>query len=75
MLTDDLLKDLLFSDELFHQVLEVLTADELYDRIEEFLEDLVFQLRTLDSGEKWRRSVTALVIRSKKRLREIEGFE
>lgn len=74
MLTDDLLKDILFQDKLFETAKLAIGLDPLYDQIETFVSGLAFQLRTLDRGEKWRGSVTALVIRGKKRLRELEAL-
>lgn len=70
---DDVLKDMLFQDEVFWKAVDMLGADPLYFRIEEFVSDLTFQIKNLNGSEKWRRSVTALIIRGKNRLRELEG--
>lgn len=71
--SDDLLKDMLFQDEIFWKVVDTLGADPVYFRVEAFVTDLTFQIRNLNGSEKWRRSVTALIIRGKKRLRELES--
>lgn len=74
-LNDDVLKDMLFQDELFWTVVDTLGIDLVYSRVEEFVADLTFQIRNLKGSERWRRSVTALIIRGKNRLRELESEE
>lgn len=70
---DDLLKDMLFNDQIFWAVVDKIGHDPVYSRIEGFLGDLTFQLRNIQGSDKWRKSVTALVIRGKNRLRELEN--
>lgn len=71
--SDDLLKDMLFQDEIFWKVVDTLGADPVYSRIEGFVTDLTFQIRNLKGSDRWQRSVTALIIRGKNRLRELEN--
>lgn len=66
------LKDALFNDDLFNLMVRVHGADAMHRELVDFVSDLALQLRVIDKGEKWRRSVTALIIRGKKRLRELE---
>lgn len=70
---DDLLKDMLFQDEIFWKVVDTLGTDPVYSRIEGFVADLTFQIKNLKGNDRWQRSVTALIIRGKKRLRELES--
>lgn len=69
----DLLKDALFQDDVFWSLVDAVGDGDVYSEIEGLVSDLTFQLRNLQGTEKWRRSVTALVIRGKKRLRELEA--
>jgi len=73
-LSDEVVKDILFQDRIFHLSVDILGEDELYSRIEQFLGELNFQLKNHKGSEKWRRSVTALIIRGKRRLRELESL-
>lgn len=73
--SDDLLKDMLFQDEVFWKVVDTLGPKPVYSRVEDFIGDLTFQIKNLQGTEKWRRSVTALIIRGKNRLRELEKNE
>lgn len=70
-----LLKDILFQDNLFWFLVDSWGPDTVYSEIEEFLGELTFQLKNIEGSDKWRRSVTALVIRGKRRLRELENGE
>ena len=70
---DDVLKDMLFQDKIFWTAVDTWGPGPVYSRIEEFVSDLTFQIKNLNGSEKWRRSVTALIIRGKNRLRELEG--
>lgn len=73
MLTDQMLKDMLFQDEVFWKAVDILGEDSVYSRVEAFVSDLTFQIHNIEGTDRWRRSVTALIIRGKKRLRELEG--
>lgn len=69
----ELLKDLLWDDALFNTIAELqpeLIRQELLD----FKEDLVLQLREIEGEDAWRRKVTALIIRTKGRIRELEEW-
>lgn len=72
-LSDNLLKDMLFQDEIFWKVVDTLGEEPVYSRAEEFVSDLTFQIRNIEGTDQWRRSVTALIIRGKNRLRELEN--
>lgn len=74
-LNDDMLKDMLFQDEIFWGAVDIMGPDPVYSRVEQFIGDLTFQIKNLQGTEKWRRSVTALIIRGKNRLRELEKNE
>lgn len=71
-LNDNVLKDLLFQDDIFWRAVDILGSDLVYSRVESFVGDLAFQLKNIKGSDRWRRSVTALIIRGKKRLRELE---
>lgn len=71
----DALKDALFQDQAMSVVCLEYGVDEVESELVEFRSDLTFQLKELSGVDPWRRQVTALIIRCKSRLREIEKGE
>lgn len=69
----ELLKDLLWNDTLFNTLAEM-QPELMYQELLDFREDLVLQLREIEGDDTWRRKVTALIIRTKGRIREMEDW-
>lgn len=69
------LKNALFQDAVMFSLCDSAGVDEVEREIRDFRSDLNLQLKELEDGGSWRRGVTALVIRCKSRLREIERGE
>lgn len=71
-----MVKNSLWDDALFEHLVAALGADDLYDVVADFREDLTLQLKNREEApDDWKRRVVALIIRAKKRMRELEKME
>lgn len=70
-----MLKDSLFDDILFDALVDFHGPTRVESELTAFWDDLRMQLEAFDRGDQWRRGVIALIIRAKKRLRELEDLK